>query len=381
MKSSILVGTNGFGNLELEHSSKQGWCNNVHWIRAIRLSDDCHSYNVELKLESTTNRKCTFSKLIMQTIRPISVGQELLLWFSEDILALMQMAFLTPANIQGQKRYVCTKCSTLYESPNPLKLHLLLRCGRQSISDLWQKLSRTLNQNNTHVNILQKPISEFTFKLTPTHSIVKQRNAIDLSTTTENKRPVSHPSKITEFNDSKNFESGKSLYRPYSEPPSTYSSAFKPFQKPTVANESFSFTNNLQYWSNFSIDPQIYVNNCTNTAQFQTMNPKWKVLKYGLKIHIRTHTGYKPLKCKFCLRPFGDPSNLNKHVRLHAEGDTPYKCDLCGKILVRRRDLERHLKSRHMSEINPGRGISEDLNIVSETEITDEDTQDLTVDR
>lgn len=70
--------------------------------------------------------------------------------------------------------------------------------------------------------------------------------------------------------------------------------------------------------------------------------------KYGLKIHLRTHTNYKPLQCKVCKRAFGDPSNLNKHTRLHAEAaTTSFKCHLCGKLLVRKRDLDRHLHSRH----------------------------------
>lgn len=93
--------------------------------------------------------------------------------------------------------------------------------------------------------------------------------------------------------------------------------------------------------------PQAYFANKSKKGHLCLCCGKLYSRKYGLKIHMRTHNGYKPLKCKICSRPFGDPSNLNKHVRLHAQGETPYRCDFCGKVLVRRRDLERHVRSRH----------------------------------
>lgn len=64
------------------------------WIKNIKLSMDTHSNNVLLEISN--------SVLCLRTIRNVNVNEELMLWFSEEILAAMYIPFLTPASIRGK---------------------------------------------------------------------------------------------------------------------------------------------------------------------------------------------------------------------------------------------------------------------------------------
>lgn len=191
---------------------------------------------------------------------------------------------------------------------------------------MWNKLARILAEDPAKQNSASKE-SGFNFTLISDASIARQKNAIDLSKTQIKSEAIS--------------PGPHNLYRPYSEP-----SAFKPFVKnetrsdnnnvkpskllPSVANAMSSwrlpdFPRDMQYNDEAHIETLVSSLGKSKQGHICLYCGKCYSRKYGLKIHIRTHTGYKPLKCKFCLRPFGDPSNLNKHIRLHADGDTPYK--------------------------------------------------------
>lgn len=66
----------------------------IFWIKNIRLADDIHSANVFLDVH--------LSSLQLKTSKEIEPHEELQLWFSENILDLMEIPFLTPTNIQGE---------------------------------------------------------------------------------------------------------------------------------------------------------------------------------------------------------------------------------------------------------------------------------------
>lgn len=377
----------------LEISDREGrlYClndfvNTSCWLKMVPLAKDCQSPNVMLMNAE--------KGVVLKTIKNIYPGEPLLMWFTENILAMMNIPFLTPRNILGKNRYTCEMCNFAFECPNPLKIHLALKCNRLDLSYLWTKLAKEYNTPQKASLILNPfvPIIPFKFQLSgvPQTNLVEMfasRTSPILSETSSNKNGSLHSSASSSSQSSpesvinerrttnsmdishvkKNLTNHHSAFKPYNNKPVIYGgmsqiddSLMSHYQVPTPTPSSLS--------------PGVHAAQletiCSNLGKLKQGHKciycgKIYSRKYGLKIHIRTHTGYKPLNCKYCLRAFGDPSNLNKHVRLHAdtERNSPYRCDICGKNLVRRRDLDRHIRSRHQENSGNSSDASEDLDI------------------
>lgn len=281
--------------------------------------------------------------------------------------------------IAGQV-YICHNCNSCFDYPNPLKLHLALDCNRVDNSYIWMLLAnKIINSPRTDLSFNQYAGRSFTFEPKPLPISkpvalpigIPAYPAIDATTRLlRNDSPCSSNRSSTSSNGPSPIPPYSSAKSPSAEilpGSSTYKESIENItdRNRHLALRSYealmhqNVRNSFMPYDRSNVQTEFKMK---DPAEVETLASdmgkcgagyrcifchKIYSRKYGLRIHIRTHTGYKPLKCNYCQHRFGDPSNLNKHVRLHTTGDSPYKCNVCDKVLVRRRDLERHLNSWH----------------------------------
>lgn len=85
----LLIAVDASGRLTSANYDEQ------FWIRKFNISQDTHSNSALLEITAD-------HKLCLRIVKNVSPNEELLLWFSENVLAEMNIPFLTPSNIQGE---------------------------------------------------------------------------------------------------------------------------------------------------------------------------------------------------------------------------------------------------------------------------------------
>ncbi|CAG9801253.1 unnamed protein product [Chironomus riparius] len=309
---------------------------NKFWIKNIKIADNIPSANVMLHFNE--------DRVELKAIKSINSNDELLMWFSEEVISFMGIPFLIPGNIQARN------------------------CDQFDENIIWKRLQAELLSR--HQRKLMIHSRNFDQIFNPFHhhhhgfihgnpQLLLQQSSTSTAATNHHRFSAFQPVQLK------------------TSPRSSPTSAVIPLmpQSSSVNDSALAAAAHLEtIVSNMGTSKQGHL--CIYCGKLYSR-------KYGLKIHIRTHTGFKPLKCKFCFRPFGDPSNLNKHIRLHTQhsndhstssensssSSSAHHCHICNKNFLKQRDLQRHVQLKHA-----------DVLIVNGNPATpQEDSQDLTL--
>lgn len=87
-KSFVTIDSAGFIRNDQNYSESV-------WLRSLTLAHDTYSHNAQLEITSD-------HKLRVKIVKNLVIDEEIQLWFSDEILAILAVPFLTPANILGE---------------------------------------------------------------------------------------------------------------------------------------------------------------------------------------------------------------------------------------------------------------------------------------
>jgi hypothetical protein len=76
--------------------------------------------------------------------------------------------------------------------------------------------------------------------------------------------------------------------------------------------------------------------------------PKTFGTKPALNVHLMSHSGERPYRCKHpgCERRFRQKMHMLRHVRVHT-GEKPFICHVCKRGFSQASSMRRHMKNRH----------------------------------
>lgn len=223
--------------------------------------------------------------------------------------------------ITGQNRYICHMCDNLFEYPNPLKIHLALKCNRLETNHLWSVLAKEFSLSPRSTLSLSLFPPTFRFELTKSNlarasstriSPILVETMDSSASLTNNNSPNSsnQPSPSSSNQPSPNSSStqisptSSTQVSPVRKDLAFRHSAFKPYTNqsnlfatvcPLTRDESVLTTYNVQTTAApiptevHAAQMETIVSNLGKSKQGHLCIYCGKVYsrKYGLKIHIR----------------------------------------------------------------------------------------------
>lgn len=90
-KSFISIDSSGYITNDQRYSESV-------WLRSLTLAHDTYSHNAQLEITSD-------HRLRVKIVKNLVIDEEILLWFSDEIIAILAVPFLTPANILGKLEF------------------------------------------------------------------------------------------------------------------------------------------------------------------------------------------------------------------------------------------------------------------------------------